>query len=879
MTEASTSTAARAAPTPASFNDYNTALQTAALKATKHAAQLPADIPFHRSVDRAFAKDIDTASARVLALANRLLALAATTDSSAAAKRKGKARLESEEDVVDNFHAVVVDSMDQLLERADIRLDEFLGRSKPPAIAVNPAQPTAQKAKKTNALPGRLDPALQHASTLTKPQLSFKRRPDNNNMSIWHPTLKHKYNAQVPLGYNLRDDDTEENLSGQSASLHPYRYEIRHTPYPAHMFASTAPVPPRSFDATPFTWVSDSAAFDAMLEKLRGAREIAIDLEHHSYRTFAGFVCLMQISTREEDWVVDTLALRDELEALNEVFTDPRIVKVLHGAESDIVWLQQDFNLYIVNLFDTYHASKVLDFPRHGLATLLEMYCDFTADKKYQLADWRIRPLPEEMLAYARSDTHFLLYIYDNLRNALLDRGQSQSRAGTPPSSQTPHESQSQTPAAHALVREVLARSEETALRVYEKELYDYAEGGGPGGWDTLAKKWNKGALTAGAETQAGTGSVYAVQRAVYRCVHAWRDRVAREEDESTRYVLPNHYLFVLADKPPADMAALLSAFHPVPPVIRRRSKELLDAIRQAVKEAQGATKTAPADARANASVARAAAAATDAPDGDIEMSAAGEVALDPTSAGPASSTDLWAHGALTDAVNVRGLIASRAPKASAAAGSALLDNPVVARVEVKGTASFAAAGSALFGDASKMAARPSGAPVSTVRFREVVARIHGTLVIAPSVPRAPAVKSSGSPGPDVSMDGGNAADSGPALEGAVEIPFVPAAQRGRPEAVEDDSIVVVGQRRAKKRKRVPKSSKDGDEAEAVEAFDYGAVSNILDEEPEPEPEDGGAKRRKKKQGAFAGYQYGNFPAPPPARAQPQSGNQTRTFR
>ena len=115
-----------------------------------------------------------------------------------------------------------------------------------------------------------------------------------------------------------------------------------------------------------------------MVEKLRSATEIAIDLEHHNYRTFSGFVCLMQISTREEDFIVDTLALREELEDLNEMFTNPNIVKVctyssaklecidpdymqvLHGAESDIVWLQQDFNLYIVNLFDTYHASKVL---------------------------------------------------------------------------------------------------------------------------------------------------------------------------------------------------------------------------------------------------------------------------------------------------------------------------------------------------------------------------------------------------------------------------------------------------------------------------------------------------------------------------------------
>ena len=65
-----------------------------------------------------------------------------------------------------------------------------------------------------------------------------------------------------------------------------------------------------------------------MLAKLRQASEIAVDLEHHSYRSYAGFVCLMQLSTRQEDWIVDTLALREELTELNEVFTDPEIVKV-----------------------------------------------------------------------------------------------------------------------------------------------------------------------------------------------------------------------------------------------------------------------------------------------------------------------------------------------------------------------------------------------------------------------------------------------------------------------------------------------------------------------------------------------------------------------
>ncbi len=37
----------------------------------------------------------------------------------------------------------------------------------------------------------------------------------------------------------------------------------------------------------------------------------------------------MQISTREEDFIIDTLELRSEMYILNETFTDPAIVKVI----------------------------------------------------------------------------------------------------------------------------------------------------------------------------------------------------------------------------------------------------------------------------------------------------------------------------------------------------------------------------------------------------------------------------------------------------------------------------------------------------------------------------------------------------------------------
>jgi len=122
------------------------------------------------------------------------------------------------------------------------------------------------------------------------------------------------------------------------------------------------------------------------------------------------------------------------------------------------------------------------------------------------------------MLKYARADTHFLLYVYDNLRNALLDRAVSRaasptSRAGSPT-------------APDAFVREVLSRSAETALRVYSPDPYDAEGGTGFNGWDTLARRWNKPIL--------GIDGAPSVQREVFRAVHVWRDRIAREEDEST---------------------------------------------------------------------------------------------------------------------------------------------------------------------------------------------------------------------------------------------------------------------------------------------------------------------------------------------------------
>lgn len=98
--------------------------------------------------------------------------------------------------------------------------------------------------------------------------------------------------------------------------------------YPPHIYENREPIMYRPFEDTTATWVDTEETLEEMIHELKQATEIAVDLEHHDARSYIGFTCLMQISTRDKDWIIDTLALRMELQALNQVFADPKIIKV-----------------------------------------------------------------------------------------------------------------------------------------------------------------------------------------------------------------------------------------------------------------------------------------------------------------------------------------------------------------------------------------------------------------------------------------------------------------------------------------------------------------------------------------------------------------------
>lgn len=233
-------------------------------------------------------------------------------------------------------------------------------------------------------------PTIFATANIPKPQLTFPDAVDNSlTRPRSNPPPAFKHHAMVPSGFEVPLDYevTEvETLYLGSASWrndrevalrrHPYFYETRHLPYPTSMLTSSPPIVARPIEETEVEVVDTPEQLERMVEVLKQAKEIAVDLEHHDTRSYYGFTCLIQISTRERDWLVDPLALRGELREgkLGGVLADPSVVKVrkgsrpeeadntqiFHGSDSDIVWLQKDFDMFVVNLFDTYHATKVL---------------------------------------------------------------------------------------------------------------------------------------------------------------------------------------------------------------------------------------------------------------------------------------------------------------------------------------------------------------------------------------------------------------------------------------------------------------------------------------------------------------------------------------
>jgi ribonuclease D len=279
-------------------------------------------------------------------------------------------------------------------------------------------------------------------------------------------------------------------------------------------------------------YVQTQEALEAVVARLGGVDLVAADTEAAGYHRYHDRICLLQLSTREHTFVIDTLAVT-ELRALDTFFANPAVEVVLHDADYDLRLLGRDHGVEVRGLFDTKIAAQFLGESGIGYGTLVEKHLGIHLEKKHQRADWAQRPLPQGMLEYAAEDTRHLPALRDRLRSELASKGR-------------------------------LEWAEEE-FRHQEQVRWE------PGGEDEAYLRIKN------------TRDLKPRQLAALRALHAWREGVAEERDVAPFRVIGNEVLVATARALPRTQQELEAAAGVPGAIAARRGNELLSAVREAL--------------------------------------------------------------------------------------------------------------------------------------------------------------------------------------------------------------------------------------------------------------------------------------------------------
>ena len=259
-----------------------------------------------------------------------------------------------------------------------------------------------------------------------------------------------------------------------------------------------------------------------------------MDTEAASFHRYHDRIYLIQVSTRTETAIIDPLATGD-LAEVGALLGDPTIELVFHDADYDLRLFQHQYGFRAARIFDTRVAAELLNEPGLSLAALLERHLGVQVDKRFQRADWSARPLSEDMLAYAASDTSHLVQLRDLMAERLTAAGRM-----------------------------------EWALEEFEAMtgVRWASEDGREPGWLRIK----------------GARQLPPRKLAMLQALHAWREGVASRTDRAEFRIMGNEALLAIALEAPTTPEGLAAIKGVGRETVERRGKAILAALQQAEK-------------------------------------------------------------------------------------------------------------------------------------------------------------------------------------------------------------------------------------------------------------------------------------------------------
>ncbi len=173
-----------------------------------------------------------------------------------------------------------------------------------------------------------------------------------------------------------------------------------------------------------------------LAQALKNQVIIAFDTEFIRETTFYPMVEIIQVATTTDSWLVDARAFKRNhpasrpdlfepgIQPLLDIFTDPKILKVLHAAQGDQECLYTSFGVVASPTLDTAVAASLCGYGEGiGLGKLLKAVFDITLAKGHARTNWSVRPLPQQLVDYAHADVEYLVELGQKLLENLDQLG------------------------------------------------------------------------------------------------------------------------------------------------------------------------------------------------------------------------------------------------------------------------------------------------------------------------------------------------------------------------------------------------------------------------------------------------------------------------
>lgn len=251
-----------------------------------------------------------------------------------------------------------------------------------------------------------------------------------------------------------------------------------------------------------YTVVSEDDQLPRLLESIEASDLVGFDTEFVAEDCYQPDLCLLQLSTREDVFIVDPKSIQD-LGPVWNTLVDPQRTVIVHAGREETLFVFRTTGVAVPKLFDVQVAVGLLggEYPA-SYGKLLQRILGENVPKGETRTDWRKRPLSRAQLDYAALDVLHLPELFDRLTSQLKELG----RLGW--------------------LEDELTRRQANLIRTQEQE-----------GWFRMS----------------GVQSLQGKQLSIVRELWNWRDQRAQTKNMPARRVLRDDLIIELAKRGSSD--------------------------------------------------------------------------------------------------------------------------------------------------------------------------------------------------------------------------------------------------------------------------------------------------------------------------------------